>query len=307
MNIIGIDHGNAAMKTRSFCFPSGIVEYENEPYTKQNVLEYGGKYYICGTGRQPLLKDKTSTNRYFLLTLAALAKELNKRNIPSPSEVHIAAGLPLANYGRDLVPFKEYLQHEKHLRFRYEGKEYEIEICSVSLFPQAVAAVYLHMDMLRGEPSVIIADIGGWTVDLMRIDRGMTDASSCRSLEMGMIRCMDEIMEQVRRRTGLSVTAAQIETVLNGKPCSIDTRVKQIIEREGENYTRRLLSSISECGFDAGAMPIIFMGGGALLFKRHVSPSFALCHPIIIDDVCINAKGYEKLCEVITRDSEYER
>lgn len=61
MEIIGIDHGNAAVKTRSFCFSSGVVEYENEPYTHSNVLEYGGRFYVCGSGRQPLMHDKTAT------------------------------------------------------------------------------------------------------------------------------------------------------------------------------------------------------------------------------------------------------
>ena len=43
MYIIGIDHGNAAMKTAHFSFPSGIAEYDHEPYTQQNLLEIGGK------------------------------------------------------------------------------------------------------------------------------------------------------------------------------------------------------------------------------------------------------------------------
>ena len=30
--IIGIDHGYAAMKTVHFSFPTGLVEYEHEPY-----------------------------------------------------------------------------------------------------------------------------------------------------------------------------------------------------------------------------------------------------------------------------------
>ena len=49
MQIIGIDHGNAQTKTAHFSFASGVSEYEYEPYTKQDVLEYGGKYYVCGT------------------------------------------------------------------------------------------------------------------------------------------------------------------------------------------------------------------------------------------------------------------
>ena len=59
--IIGVDHGYAAMKTAHFSFPTGLVAYEHEPYTLNDVLEYGGKYYVVGSGRQPLQKDKTQT------------------------------------------------------------------------------------------------------------------------------------------------------------------------------------------------------------------------------------------------------
>ncbi len=46
---------------------------------------------------------------------------------------------------------------------------------------------------------------------------------------------------------------------------------------------------------DARAMPAIFLGGGAALLKRHVSATDGLCRPLILDDVCLNAKGYERL------------
>ena len=48
--IIGIDHGYYAMKTKQVCFPIGLMRYTYEPYTMQNVLQYGGAYYVCGTG-----------------------------------------------------------------------------------------------------------------------------------------------------------------------------------------------------------------------------------------------------------------
>lgn len=306
MEIIGIDHGNAAMKTRSFCFPSGVVEYEYEPYTKKDVLEYNGRYYVCGTGRQPYLKDKTSTGRYYLLTLAAIARELSDRGIPSPAKVHIAAGLPLTSFGRDKEKFEAYLRTERNpVRFKYEGKKYEVQIGEVTVYPQAFAAISLRPDMLQGEPSVIVADVGGWTVDVMRLDKGRPDASACRSLELGMIRCMDEIAEQVRRSMGISVTTAQIESVLRGEPCTMEGKAKSIIEREGERYAARLISSITESGFDPGAMPIIFMGGGASLMKRRVAPRFGLCRPILLTDVSVNAKGYERLLGRMSGDAAH--
>ena len=75
--IIGIDHGYYAIKTRQVSFPSGIIGYDYEPYTMQNVLQYQGKYYVCGTGRQTLVKNKTSNDNYYLLMLAAIAEEIN--------------------------------------------------------------------------------------------------------------------------------------------------------------------------------------------------------------------------------------
>ena len=100
--IIGMDHGYAAMKTAHFSFHTGLVAHEHEPYTLNNVLEYGGKYYVVGSGRQPLQKDKTQTEDYYLLTLAAVAKELVYRNAGPAVDIHLAAGLPLTSFGRDI-------------------------------------------------------------------------------------------------------------------------------------------------------------------------------------------------------------
>ncbi len=56
----------------------------------------------------------------------------------------------------------------------------------------------------------------------------------------------------------------------------------------------KLLSAISESGFDPTAMPVIFIGGGAGLMKRHVTPEDGLCRTIIMDSVSANAIGYEQ-------------
>ena len=266
--IIGVDHGYAAMKTAHFSFHTGLVAHEHEPYTLNNVLEYGGKYYVVGSGRQPLQKDKTQTEDYYLLTL------------------------------------RDYLcRGGKPVSFRYEGQDYVITISKVSLYPQGYAAA-LTQGSLLDEPSVIVADIGGWTVDLMRLDNRIPNAATCRSLELGMIRCLDEISEQIRRGLGLSMTAAQIESVLRGDASHVNEDAKKIIYQEAERYTKRLLSAIAESGLDVRAMPAVFLGGGATLLKHHASAADGLCRPIILDDVCLNAKGYERLTERMSKKHE---
>ena len=101
---IGIDHGYYAIKTRHCSFPAGLTAYgSQEPYTRQGLLESGGCFFVCGTGRQPIQRDKTINDNYYLLTLAALAQEIRSRGAPTECTIRIAAGLPLTSYGRDIL------------------------------------------------------------------------------------------------------------------------------------------------------------------------------------------------------------
>lgn len=273
-----------------------------ESVLRDSNLDIEGKYYVCGTGRQPLLRTKTENEQYYLLTLAAIAQEIRFRKAPRKAEVVLAAGLPLTSFGREKKNFRDYLLERKNpVVFEYEGELYEIRVLDVRLFPQGYSVVAMHPEIIRDEPSVLLVDIGGWTIDIMRLDNGVPNAATCRSLEMGVIRCQDEILEQVRRDTGLSITEVQVERVLNGKSCSISEEAKNIILTYGRQYVKRIVSAIMEAGFDLQAVPAVFLGGGARLFERNVSPQDRLCRLITLPDVCLNAAGFERLAGQILK------
>ena len=294
--IIGIDHGYAAIKTAHCTFPAGVVGYSHRPYSMENVLELEDMYYIIGSGRQPLQKDKTKTENYYLLTLAAIAKELEYRNADRNATVILAVGLPLTSFGREMNAFRRYLmQAEEPVSFFFEQKAYSITIADVKVFPQGYSAVLMQPEVMD-EPSVIVADIGGWTVDLMQIDNRITNAATCRSLELGVIRCMDEIAEQVRRKLGYTMTASQIESALKGDLERLDIQIHDIVKTEAERHVRKILSAMQESGMDYRAMPTVFLGGGANMVKRHVPAGVGLCRPFIQEDDKVNAKGFERLC-----------
>ena len=165
--IIGIDHGYYAIKTAHCSFPAGLTSYgEHEPYTRQGLLEFGGCFFVCGSGRQPIQRDKTVNDNYYLLTLAAIAKEIQQRGLPPECSVRIAAGLPLTSFGRDKPKFKDYLlRSNQPVNYKFEGVEYSITIEEVAIFPQGYAALMTETglsltdaqieNMLAGQPCTV--------------------------------------------------------------------------------------------------------------------------------------------------------
>ena len=74
--------------------------------------------------------------------MAAIAQEIRYRRGERKTDVVLAAGLPLASFGREKKGFREYLfRKEQPLRFRYEDESYEIRIQDVKLFPQGYSAL----------------------------------------------------------------------------------------------------------------------------------------------------------------------
>ena len=292
--IIGVDHGYSMMKTANFAFPTGITRYEHEPYSLRDTLQVNGAYYVCGSGRQSLLREKTGNDSYQLLTLCALAKEIEQRTGGTTADVILAAGLPLTRFGLGKQAFSAYLTDlfRKTKSFGFEDKQFTVNVKDVVLYPQGYAAVMRMIQELRAEPSVIVCDIGSWTVDVMRLDIDIPNAEYCRSIELGMIRCITEISEQVRRNAGLSVTDSQIENILFGRRCTVSGEISRIAIDYGKAYAEKMMGMLLENGFDCKAVPIIFLGGGATFIEKVIQRT-AFCDARFITDIHANAKGYE--------------
>lgn len=106
--IIGIDSGYGNIKTANCCFPASVAAYDTEPVFKDNMLVYGNRFYLIGEGHKEFLADKTRDNDYYVLALAAIAREMNIKKLTS-GKIRIAAGLPLTWVSGQRDDFKNYL------------------------------------------------------------------------------------------------------------------------------------------------------------------------------------------------------
>lgn len=67
--LIAIDHGNKQVKTvHGNAIVSGVQKSKTRPYGR-DVLKYGGSYYTLSAQRIPYQKDKTTDERFFILSL----------------------------------------------------------------------------------------------------------------------------------------------------------------------------------------------------------------------------------------------
>lgn len=155
--IIAVDHGYGNMKTANTVTPTGIKAYETEPIFTGNILEYNGIYYRIGEGHKEFIPDKAMDEEYYLLTLMAIARELNVFSIRE-ADVHLAAGLPLTWIRTQREAFRSYLLQNPEVRYLFNGKEYHLHFVGCSLYPQGYPAIVNQLGDFKG--TNLLADIG---------------------------------------------------------------------------------------------------------------------------------------------------
>ena len=290
LEVIGIDHGWSMMKTISQVFVTGVKEITTTPALFGDVLEYEGKFYKVGTVRQEVKDTKVEDDSFYLLTLAAVAKELKRRGL-AEAKVFLAVGLPLTRFGAEKNDFIKYLTKNKRVNFKYENESYHIEIDDVAVFPQCYAAVVDKIPTMAKK--TLIVDIGSWTIDIMPVINKSPDESKCVTIPKGLITCMRSINEQCVRQLNGEVDESEIQNIMRYGRSDIDDEYFAIIKAEIEDFVDKVYNSIREFGYNLKTTPIVFVGGGAVVMKNFGSHDAKNISYNL--DVKANARGYEQL------------
>ena len=160
-------------------------------------MEYDGKYWTLSSQRLSYMRDKTRDDRYFILSLFAIAKEMERSGRYSPLEqIQLAVGIPPEHYGMLRDKFAQYFKRGI-IKFAYKDKPYTVMIDRVMVFPQAYAAVVPQSSLVVHTLRIFIIDVGGYTTDVLLLQNGKPDLQFCRSLETGIITMNNEIIRKV--------------------------------------------------------------------------------------------------------------
>lgn len=154
------------------------------------------------------------------------------------------------------------------------------------------------LQTLTTVPLALVVDIGGYTMDYIRIKRGRGDLVSCDSLENGVIMLYNRIISKVRAAQDILLTEEEIDAVLLGQSVQGLQSVIPVVERCAQEFVSDLLSALRERQLELRTAPVVFVGGGSILLKRHIEQSGKVAHPMFVEDIRANVKGYETLYRV---------
>ena len=298
--VIPMDHGNRNMKTKEEVFTSGLEESDMKPILG-DYLMYDGKYYSLTGKRIPFMKDKTQDERFFILTLFGIGKELEKRPRQSKDiiyQVELPVGLPPKHYGALYKKFGKYFVRPGVQRFTFNKREYLVQITKAAVFPQDYAAAMTIYPQIASYNRVVTVDIGGFTVDYLLLRGGKPDLSVCDSLEMGVITLYNRIVSRANSELDVLLDEIDIDTIICDKNSDYSNSVIKLVKQMTAQYVEDLLGTFRERGIDLKTGCIVFIGGGSKLLKPYLENTDKVGKCVFIDDICANAKGYEILYQV---------
>lgn len=296
--IIGIDHGNKAIKNIITQYNSGFVESNTAPIIKQQLTEYDGKFYSIASDRFPLMINKTINDKFFILSLPSIAQVLEGVYKGSnTTDIILAVGLPIIHYSSNKEQFKNYFIRN-NIEFTYNGSPYKVNIKDAYVWAQGYAGLMPYFNQYKGISRINLIDIGGYSVDAFVVEKGILNIKSCISLTSGVVYLFNDIKQEVLT-LGMEIQEAQIEEILMGSnTCFADKDLKALVYRKAKVFAEELIDKLKEHGFEMKINPNIFMGGGSLLLKQFIEDRDKLMYMEFLDQFS-NVRGYE----VLTRQS----
>lgn len=295
--LIAIDHGNKQIKTLHHApFTSGLVQ-SDAPGFGNDVLYYQGKYYTLTNQRIPYRRDKTEDERFFILSLFAIAYEIEAcgQYTDNVMKIQLAIGLPPAHFGVQAKKFIQYFMGRGAVSFHFQGKPFAIYIENTACFPQSFSAASATVRDLVSIPKALVIDIGGFTVDYVRLRNGVPDMAACDSLESGIIVLYNQIRAKVNAELDVLLDEEEIDQILHGNTGGAEAAVAERVERGAQEFVNDLLSGLRERMLELKSGKIIFTGGGAILLRRQIEASGKVGDAVFIADINANAKGYDLL------------
>lgn len=302
--VIGIDHGFKNMKTAHSCFPTALSKLNSLPDDLRGILQFNGAIYKENGEQLDYIdnSDKTVNDDFYILTLFALAKEFRARGLTA-ANVTFATGLPQRWYENQKNDFQKYLSKHKEIHFKYEGNTYHVYLNDVNVYTQGYAAFMTSpkvMEYINKE--VCVVDIGGGTVDYIRVENGSIKSGSEGSKidTKASLWLIAQVQEQVETDLCSTIPESAIISYMQSgsKEMQPSNKYEAVMQKVFKNYADMVFMNLKKYRINTDLIPIVFIGGGSAVIKNFGTYDKNMTDFIL--DLKANAIGYENIYKLLS-------
>lgn len=316
--VLGVDEGNYNIKTKEYIFPSGIIKHGQINPDRDKQLYYKENYYTLSEGHGVIDRKKIKDERYQILMLFAIAKELVHREIQTSyknedgdsiaKEIEIALGLgvPPGHSNRAFKQEKiDYYKQKDAYEFIYDDLPYKIKIVDVKVFAQGWAALVSNQDYIQNEKASLkkyfVLDIGGGTIEFLQVKNSVLSNEKCYSLPDGTIDIANEIIKKISAQYSLNIEEDDVFEAIDQPEISLlEDNIKAIIEETFKDRALAIIKKAVELQLDPKITPLFLVGGGTKYFVKYFTPENGVKYLIYEKDIRANARGYELFAEILS-------
>ena len=249
-----------------------------------------GMYYQIGEEHKEFCAEKTQDEDYYVLTLAAIARELDGKGM-NRATVHIAAGLPLTWVATQKEDFQKYLLQNESVDFTFRNKDYHVEFAGADIYPQGFAAAFYRLQDFKGINMLV--DIGNGTMNIMYINNFRPLEKKCFTEKYGTHQCVLAVRESLLKELGTVVDDLVIEQVIRTGTADIGEKYLTVIRKAAGDYTKEIFHKLREREYNPELMRLYVVGGGGCMIQNF--GEYDKSRVTIVRDICATAKGYEAM------------
>lgn len=255
-----------------------------------DFLVYHGMFYQIGEEHKEFCAEKTQDEDYYVLTLAAIARELEGKGL-NRAKVHLAAGHPLTWVATRKEDFQKYLLQNDSVDFMFCNKEYHVEFAGADIYLQGFAAAFYRLQDFKGIN--MLADIGNGTMNIMYINNSRPVEKKCFTEKYGTHQCVLAVRESMLKELGTVVDALVIEQVIRTGSADIGEKYLTVICKAASDYTKEIFHKLREWEYNPELMRLYVFGGGGCMIQNF--GEYDKDRVTIVRDICATAKGYEAM------------
>lgn len=287
----------------------GLINDDCVEFTNGKFAEKQYQVVFTGEQKRNYAKEKELENHVFVSF--ALMRYLREQGIKDADvTLDLSLGVPVKEYNKYVVEIVK-SWFKKPISFTCNGMNITYTVNECVVCPQGLVYQMTHKSQLSKLDIVYLMDLGGFTVDLAKIVRGVAASDSVHSLKVGSSVWLKKLAENIEndfqiekfteKQAEIAVKKGYFMDPNSGKKVNVKKQYSELLKDAVTELVKSVLVATNKTILQADK--VIVFGGGAYTWGATLEKTF---NNVKIEEnpEMVNATEYLKILKTIKKNKK---